>query len=44
MLGTLPVTDGKIAIDGKNSHDFTTQALAKMIAYITKYNSPVCLV
>ena len=34
MLGTLPVTDGKIAIDGKNIHDFTTKALANMIAYI----------
>ena len=33
MLGTLPVTDGKIAIDGKNIHDFTTKALANMIAY-----------
>ena len=41
MLGTLPVTDGKIAIDGKNIHDFTTKALANMIAYIPQYHSPV---
>ena len=41
MLGTLPVTDGKIAIDGKNIHDFTTKALAHMIAYIPQYHSPV---
>lgn len=41
MLGTLPVTDGKIVIDGKNIHDFTTKALANMIAYIPQYHSPV---
>ena len=41
MLGTLPVTDGKIAIDGKNIHDFTTKGLANMIAYIPQYHSPV---
>ena len=41
MLGTLPVTDGKIAIDGKNIPDFTTKALANMIAYIPQYHSPV---
>ena len=41
MLGTLPVTDGKISIDGKNIHDFTTKALANMIAYIPQYHSPV---
>lgn len=41
MLGTLPVTDGKITIDGKNIHDFTTKALANMIAYIPQYHSPV---
>lgn len=41
MLGTLPVTDGKIAIDGKNIHDFTTKVLANMIAYIPQYHSPV---
>ena len=41
MLGTLPVTDGKIAIDGKNIHDFTTKARANMIAYIPQYHSPV---
>ena len=41
MLGTLPVTDGKIAIDGKNIHDFTTKALANRIAYIPQYHSPV---
>ena len=41
MLGTLPVTDGKIPIDGKNIHDFTTKALANMIAYIPQYHSPV---
>lgn len=41
MLGTLPVTDGKIAIDGENIHDFTTKALANMIAYIPQYHSPV---
>ena len=41
MLGTLPVTDGKIVIDGKNIHDFTTRALANMIAYIPQYHSPV---
>lgn len=35
MLGTLPVTDGK------NIHDFTTKALANMIAYIPQYHSPV---
>ena len=41
ILGTLPVTDGKIVIDGKNIHDFTTRALANMIAYIPQYHSPV---
>ncbi len=41
MLGTLPVTDGKIAIAGKNISDFTTKALANMIAYIPQYHSPV---
>ena len=41
MLGTLPVTDGKISIDGKNIHDFTTKPLANMIAYIPQYHSPV---
>ena len=41
MLGTLPVTDGKIAIDGINIHDFKTKALANMIAYIPQYHSPV---
>ena len=41
ILGTLPVTDGKIVIDRKNIHDFTTRALANMIAYIPQYHSPV---
>lgn len=41
ILGTLPVTDGTIVIDGKNIHDFTTRALANMIAYIPQYHSPV---
>ena len=41
LRGTLPVTDGKIAIDGKNIHDFKTKALANMIAYIPQYHSPV---
>lgn len=41
ILGSLPVSNGKIKIAGKNISDFTTKALANMIAYIPQYHSPV---
>ena len=41
ILGSLPVSNGKIRIAGKNISDFTTKALANMIAYIPQYHSPV---
>ena len=39
--GSLPVSNGKIKIAGKNISDFTTKTLANMIAYIPQYHSPV---
>lgn len=41
ILGSLPVSNGKIKIAGKNISDFTTKTLANMIAYIPQYHSPV---
>ena len=41
ILGTLPVSNGNIVIAEKNINDFTTKALANMIAYIPQYHSPV---
>ena len=41
ILDSLPVSNGKIKIAGKNISDFTTKTLANMIAYIPQYHSPV---
>ena len=41
LLGSLPVSGGSIRIDGRETKDLPPKELAKLIAYIPQYHSPV---
>lgn len=41
MLGSIPISRGSITIDGRSTAALTSRELAKLIAYIPQYHSPV---
>ncbi len=41
LLGSLPITGGSIRIDGRETKDLSPKELAKLIAYIPQYHTPV---
>ena len=41
ILGSIPVTGGSIHIDGQNTKDLSPKELARLIAYIPQYHTPI---
>ena len=41
ILNSIPVTGGNIYIDGKNTKDLSPKDLARLIAYIPQYHTPI---
>lgn len=41
MLGTIPLTGGRILIEGQDTRTLSTKELAGLIAYIPQYHNPI---
>lgn len=41
LLGSIPITGGSIRIDGRTTKDLSPKDLAKLIAYIPQYHTPI---